>query len=49
MPERIPEPLPCGCVPHSTRMRGVWGFYCDTEQQGYCNFECPHEDEDEEN
>lgn len=42
-----PEMLPCGCVPHSTRMGGMWGFYCDTERQGYCNFECPHEDEEE--
>lgn len=34
--------LPCGCIPHETRMRGMWGFYCDTEEQPYCNFECPH-------
>lgn len=38
--------LDCGCVPHVTRMRGMWGFYCETEDQGYCNFECPHEDEE---
>lgn len=37
--------LPCGCVPHKTRPNDLWGgIYCDTEQQGYCNFECPHED-----
>lgn len=39
--------LPCGCVPHVTRMRGIWGFYCQTEDQGYCNFECPHENEED--
>lgn len=39
--------LECGCIPHATTMRGMWGFYCDTEDQGYCNFECPHDcDED---
>lgn len=31
----------CDCVRHKTRMT-AWGLYCDTEQQGYCNFECPH-------
>lgn len=35
--------LPCGCIPHQTRMTD-WGFRCDTEGQGYCNFECPHEE-----
>jgi hypothetical protein len=40
------DALPCGCVPHHTYMRGMWGFYCETEDQGYCNFECPHEDEE---
>lgn len=39
--------MPCGCMPHVTYMRGIWGFYCETEDQGYCNFECPHEEEDE--
>jgi len=40
-------PLDCGCIPHVTRIRGMWGFYCETEDQGYCNFECPHQDEDD--
>jgi len=40
-------PLDCGCIPHVTRMGPVWGFYCETEDQPYCNFECSH-DEDEE-
>ena len=31
--------LPCGCRPHVTRTTGL-GFRCDTEDQGYCNFEC---------
>ena len=40
------RPLPCGCVPHKTRM-SPWGtaLYCETEGQPYCNFECPHADE----
>lgn len=38
--------LPCGCRPHITRMTG-FGFHCETEDQGYCNFECPHEDEED--
>lgn len=42
----IRDELPCGCRPHYTRMT-QWGFRCDTEDQGYCNFECPHEEEDE--
>ena len=33
--------LDCGCIPHSTRPGGM-GVYCETEGQGYCNFECPH-------
>lgn len=37
----------CGCIPHQTTTRGIWGFYCITEDQGYCNFECPHEDDDD--
>lgn len=41
------ESLDCGCIPHYTHMRGMWGFYCETEDQGYCNFECPHYDENE--
>lgn len=43
----MPETLSCGCVPHKVRMTDHWGLYCDTEQQPYCNFECPHEDEAE--
>lgn len=39
-------PMDCGCIPHLTYMT-EWGFHCETENQGYCNFECPHEDEDE--
>lgn len=43
----IPDvtPLPCGCVPHKTHM-STFGtaLYCETEQQPYCNFECPHEE-----
>lgn len=42
-----PDMLPCGCIPHKTRMTG-FGFTCDTEQQGYCNFECPHQEDDDE-
>jgi hypothetical protein len=41
--------LPCGCVPHATRMRDNslgQPLWCDTEQQAYCNFECPHENDD---
>lgn len=38
------DQMPCGCVPHKTRMT-QWGFRCDTEDQPYCNFECPHEEE----
>lgn len=40
------DPAPCGCIPHHTYMRGMWGFYCETEQQPYCNFECYHDQED---
>ena len=40
------DPLPCGCFPHVTRMT-EWGFHCATENQGYCNFECPHEEDEE--
>jgi hypothetical protein len=42
------RPLPCGCVPHTTRMRDNslgQPLWCDTEQQAYCNFECPHQDD----
>lgn len=39
-------PLECGCVPHRTRMTGM-GFTCIAEDQGYCNFECPHEEGDD--
>ncbi len=40
-------PLECGCIPHKLG-RTLWGsFYCETEQQGYCNFECPHDDDGE--
>lgn len=38
--------LPCGCIPHNTYGTG-FGFHCETEDQGYCNFECYHDDEDE--
>lgn len=34
-------PLPCGCIPHDTRPGGM-GVYCETEDNAYCNFECPH-------
>jgi hypothetical protein len=37
--------LSCGCTPHTTQMRPM-GFHCVTEQQGYCNFECPHEEDE---
>lgn len=40
-------PADCGCIPHNTYMRGMWGFYCETEDQGYCNFECPHDEEED--
>lgn len=36
---------PCGCFPHVTYMTG-FGFHCETEDQGYCNFECPHEEDE---
>lgn len=40
-------PLPCGCVPHETRMSHFGtAVYCETEQNAYCNFECPHEEDD---
>lgn len=39
------DALPCGCIPHNTYMTG-FGFHCETEDQGYCNFECPHDEED---
>jgi hypothetical protein len=32
------ERLDCGCLAHNTRMTG-FGFHCDAEDQGYCNFE----------
>lgn len=40
-------PADCGCIPHHTYMRGMWGFFCETEDQPYCNFECPHDEEDD--
>ena len=40
-------PAACGCIFHSTYMRGMWGFYCETEDNAYCNHECPHDDDDE--
>jgi hypothetical protein len=41
-------PLPCGCVPHVTRMSPLGtALYCETEGQPYCNFECPHEEEND--
>lgn len=46
-PECKPYVWDCGCVAHHTRPGGA-GVFCITEQNGYCNFECPHEDEDEE-
>lgn len=36
--------LSCGCIPHTTQMT-PFGFRCVTEDQGYCNFECPHDDD----
>lgn len=41
---RRPE-ADCGCFPHVTYMTG-FGFHCETEDQGYCNFECPHIEEE---
>ena len=39
------EPLPCGCIPHETHMSHFGtALYCETEQNPYCNFECPHEE-----
>lgn len=38
--------LPCGCVPHEIIVTDRCACYCVTEGQPYCNFECPHEDED---
>lgn len=41
----LPE-LPCGCRPHRTRMSHFGtALYCETEQNAYCNFECPHDEE----
>lgn len=35
--------LACGCIPHITRMSHFGtAVYCETEQNAYCNFECPH-------
>lgn len=45
MPLPRVTPLPCGCIPHEIRPNDLWGgIYCDTEKQGYCNFECPHDE-----
>ena len=44
-PQEPLPPLECGCRPHVTEMT-AWGFHCVTEDQGYCNFECPHDDEE---
>jgi hypothetical protein len=46
-PEGTTTRLDCGCLGHKTRMGEVWGFYCEAEQQGYCNFEhtCGMEEE----
>ena len=41
-------PAECGCILHSTYTRGMWGFYCETEDNAYCNHECPHWDYDNE-
>lgn len=39
--------LPCGCYPHvRTFVSKFWGSRCEVEQQGYCNFECPHEEDE---
>ena len=46
-PECKPYVRDCGCVAHHTRPGGM-GVFCITEQNAYCNFECPHEDEEEE-
>lgn len=40
--EALPS-LPCGCTPHETRVTEWSAIYCDTEEQPYCNFECPHQ------
>lgn len=40
------DPLPCGCFPHVTEMSWFGtALYCKTEQNAYCNFECPHEED----
>lgn len=36
-------PLECGCVPHRLIVTDRTPVFCLAEQQGYCNFECPHE------
>lgn len=40
------EALPCGCIPHVLRLSPLSGnVCCETEDNPYCNFECPHDDE----
>jgi hypothetical protein len=35
----------CGCWPHRLRTTAM-GMTCLAEDQGYCNFECPHEEQE---
>lgn len=43
-PACMPYVWDCGCIAHHTKPGGM-GVYCITEQNGYCNFECPHDEE----
>jgi hypothetical protein len=43
-PKCKPYVWDCGCIAHHTRPGGM-GVFCITERNGYCNFECPHDEE----
>jgi hypothetical protein len=43
-PDCMPYVWDCGCFAHHTKPGGM-GVFCITEQNGYCNFECPHDEE----
>jgi hypothetical protein len=44
-PDCKPYVWSCGCIAHHTKPGGM-GVFCITEDNGYCNFECPHDEED---
>lgn len=43
-PDCKPYVWDCGCIAHHTKPGGM-GVYCITEDNAYCNFECPHDEE----